>query len=197
MKLHYMGKYNLDPNTLPKREIEGAIQFKELENTKQLAMIGTIIDLMIVVILSVIAIDRLDYFNYFEMSSQTLAGLLLSLVALFPHELLHAICFKEDVYLYTNLKQGMLFVTGTELMSKRRFIMLSLNPNIILGFIPYIIGMIFPQYIGLLVFGIFNIGAGAGDYYNVYNCLMQVPEGAKCFSSGIHTYWYKEETNEE
>jgi hypothetical protein len=27
----------------------------------------------------------------------------------YPNEVLHAICFKEDVYMYTILKQGMLF----------------------------------------------------------------------------------------
>ena len=42
------------------------------------------------------------------------AALLGSLLILFPHELLHAVCFKNDVYLYTNFKQGMLFVVGTE-----------------------------------------------------------------------------------
>lgn len=50
---------------------------------------------------------------------------------IFPHELLHALCFKKDVYLYTNLKQGMLFVIGTETMSKGRFIFMSMLPNII------------------------------------------------------------------
>lgn len=47
-------------------------------------------------------------------------GSILSMLTLFPHELLHAICFREDVYLYTNLAQGMLFVIGPETMTRRR-----------------------------------------------------------------------------
>ena len=31
-------------------------------------------------------------------------GVLLSFAAALPHELLHAVCFREDVYLYHNLK---------------------------------------------------------------------------------------------
>lgn len=193
MKLHYKGKYNLDPESLPKREVEGAIQFKEVEDTKQLMIIATVIDLVIVLVLGYIAINRLDYFIYYDISIEILIGLLLSLAVLFPHELLHAICFKEDVYLYTNLKEGMLFVIGTETMSKNRFIFMSMNPNIILGIIPYIIGMILPQHhVWLLIFGIFNIGAGAGDYYNVFNAIRQMPKGSRCYMSGFHTYWYKD-----
>ena len=57
------------------------------------------------------------------------AGCLAALLALFPHELLHAVCFKQDVYLYTNWKQGLLFVVGPEPMSKRRFILMCLLPG--------------------------------------------------------------------
>ena len=43
------------------------------------------------------------------------------MLCLVVHEFLHAICFKEDVYMYRNLKQGTMFVVGPENMSKFRF----------------------------------------------------------------------------
>ena len=37
MKLHYMGKFNLDPNTLPQAEHKpGATEFKEADSMKNL-----------------------------------------------------------------------------------------------------------------------------------------------------------------
>ena len=31
---------------------------------------------------------------------------------------------------------------------------------------------------------------GIGDYYNVFNCLTQVPKGGLVYMSGMHSYWY-------
>ena len=62
-----------------------------------------------------------------------------------------------------------MFVVGTEDMSKGRFIFMCLCPNLILGIIPYILFLIFPQFVGLGLFGIICIGMGFGDYLNIYN----------------------------
>lgn len=117
-------------------------------------------------------------------------GILFPFAILFPHEILHAICFKEDVYLYTNWKQGMLFVVGSETMSKGRFILMSMLPNVVFGILPYIVGMIYPQFVFGLVFGILSAGMGAGDYYNVYNAVTQMPKGARTYLYQFHSYWY-------
>ena len=37
-------------------------------------------------------------------------GCILTFVCLIPHEFLHAFCFKGDVFMYNNMKQGSLFV---------------------------------------------------------------------------------------
>ena len=42
----------------------------------------------------------------------------LYLLTIIPHEILHALCYKGDVYLYQNLGRGMVFVSGAERMSK-------------------------------------------------------------------------------
>ncbi|MBQ8538737.1 MAG: DUF3267 domain-containing protein [Ruminococcus sp.] len=120
-------------------------------------------------------------------------GSILALLVLFPHELIHAICFKEDVYLFTNLKQGMLFVVGPEDMSKARFIFMSLLPNIILGFIPYLIFLVNPNLAILGAFGAINIASGAGDYLNVINAITQMPKGSRTYLHHFNSCWYMPE----
>lgn len=189
MKLHYMGKFNLDPHSLPHGEHqEGAVPFKEATDSKRLSMIATVISVVIFVVLGVAAILR-STAMFREHILQALIALWVSILTLFPHELLHAICFKGDVYLYTNWSQGMLFVVGPETMSKTRFVILSLLPNLILGILPYVVGMIIPNAF-LLTFGVMTTSMGAGDYYNVFNALTQMPKGARTYLYEFHSYWY-------
>ncbi len=82
-------------------------------------------------------------------------------------------------------------VVGTEDMSRSRFVSMSMLPNLIFGFIPFIIFLFIPSLLELGILGACAIGMGAGDYYNVFNCLTQVPRGAKVYMSGLHSYWYK------
>lgn len=120
MKLHYQGKYNLDPEILPKiKHQPNAVKFKEVSSSKELAVIANTIGLVLMVILSIPILlvyknDLLLYFDY------VMLAVVFPILTMFPHELLHALCFKEDVYLYTNFKQGMIFVLGTETMSKKK-----------------------------------------------------------------------------
>ena len=196
MKLHYKGKFDLNPDSLPHGEhMPGAVKFKEAESSKQMAIIANILSVVLMIVFAVLAVLRArEYIG--DSIWQMPLGFLASLVTLFPHEILHAICFKGDVYLYTNMKQGMLFVVGPETMSKGRFIFMSLLPNLVFGFIPYCIGMIFPQMIFLLALGCMAIGMGAGDYYNVFNALRQMPKGAKTYLYQFNSYWYMPEDGE-
>ena len=119
MKLHYMGKYNLDPDSLPHGEHkEGAVKFREAGDTAELGRIVSKVSLSLLAVLMTALLYRYRSIP----SEQWLIGLLLFLASLFPHELLHAVCFRGDVYLYTNLVQGMLFVVGPEGMSKARLV---------------------------------------------------------------------------
>lgn len=193
MKLHYKGKYNLDPESLPHGEhMPGAVKFKEPEDTKKLSIIMNVLSLVITVVLAVLAVIRSSAY-LFTSSRQMMLGCVVALLVLFPHEILHAICFKEDVFLYTNWAQGMLFVVGPETMSRKRFIFMSLLPNLVFGLIPYLIGMIFPQQVFFLWLGALAIGMGAGDYLNVFNALTQMPKGARTYLYGFNSYWYMPE----
>jgi len=186
MKLHYKGKYNLDPESLPRREHEpGAVMFKEAKDSKQLAWIANGIGIALIVIFCIPFFVRFGTDSTFGLY----IGCLLSLVTMFPHEFLHAVCFREDAYVYTNFKQGMLFVVGPERMSKARYIFMSLLPNIVFGFLPFTFGMIFGVDL-LCGMGVFCIGMGAGDYYNVFNAATQMPKGARTYLHGFNSFWY-------
>lgn len=61
MKLHYKGKYNLNPESLPHGEhMPGAVKFKEADSTKQMGWILTIWSMVIAVIAAVPAVIRRD-----------------------------------------------------------------------------------------------------------------------------------------
>ena len=197
MKLHNAGKYNGDESSLPQREHpEGYVPFREPQDMKKFARYMTVISLIILIITLGLFYFRFFRWQFAESDSVMLYGngflfgFILYLVTLIPHEVLHALWFKEDVYYYHNLKQGMLFVVGTEDMPKWRFIAMSMCPNVLFGFIPYILFMIWPNLTVLGFWGAMAIASGAGDFTNVYNCITQVPEGGITYMSGMHSYWY-------
>ena len=190
MILHNAGKYNGDENTLPQRKHQpNAVPFKEVENMKKLSLITNVGCILTIIILAIPFILLAK--EYIKDNTIWLAlGGICGGLSLPIHELLHAFCYKKDVYYYNNLSQGLVFVVGTEDMSKSRFIFMCLCPNIFLGIIPYIIFLMFPNIVFLGLFGLICIGMGFGDYVNVYNAMRQMPKGAKAYLSGLHSYWY-------
>ena len=188
MKLHYCGKYNLDPQSLPHGEhLPNAVKFREAGTEKQMALTANLLAMALLVVFGVPALlrsgTRIDDQGF-------MIGCIAAILSGLPHELLHALCFQKDVYLYTNFRNGMMFVTGTETMSKTRFIWMSLLPNIIFGVIPYVIGMLMPSLSAVLIFGTICLTMGAGDYYNVFNALTQMPRGSYTYMYQLSSYWY-------
>lgn len=114
MIFHYAGKYDGDETKLPQREHpENYVPFKEPEDAKKLSLIANIgaCVLMALLVIPFVVIGR----KYMLTNGKEMSiGSILSLAALLPHEFLHAICFKQDVYLYQYLSKGLLFVVGTE-----------------------------------------------------------------------------------
>ena len=190
MTFHYNGKYNGDPKSLPGHEpVTNAVRFREPENSRTLGLVANGIALVLFLVFAAVGIWRSRYFwNGW--------ALLLYFAILVPHEFLHAICFKEDVYMYQNLKQGMLFVIGPESMSKGRFIFMSLLPNIVFGLVPYGIYLICPQLNLLGSLGCLALVSGAGDYLNVFNALTQMPKGSRTYLYEFHSWWYLPEEHE-
>lgn len=189
MKLHYAGKYNLNPESLPHGEHRpGVVPFKELQNPRDFAVFINAGCLAVTALLMALAFWRSG--GFYRAPLQLFLGVVTALFSLLPHELLHGLCFRGDVYLYTSLRQGMLFVVGPEEMSKARFVFMSLLPNLVFGFLPFLAGMLFLRLLYFLVLGALTIGMGFGDYYNVHNALTQMPKGARTYLYGFHSFWY-------
>lgn len=193
MKLIYKSEYDGNPDHLPTNGIkEGSVKFKEIDYITKAGVLFNVIAAIIMIILIIILMIRYSFLTIID-SPAFMIGAIGSLVVLFPHELLHALCFKEEVYLYTAWKKGMVFVLGLEPMTKKRFIFMSLLPNLVFGFIPYFLALTIPQLSFLGVFGALCIGMGAGDYYNVFNALTQMPKGSYAYMHKMNTYWYVDE----
>jgi len=186
MKIVFSGKFNGDTNSLPHGEHQpNAVAFKEFSDPKKLGLVANIVA-------GILSLALLIFVGWYSNSFSIgfALGCLATLITMFPHELLHAICFRETAYIYTNLKNGLLFVTGPETMSKGRFIFMSLLPNLVFGFIPFLLFCIQPQWSFLGAFGGLNLAMGVGDYYNVYNALTQMPKGARTYLYQFNSYWY-------
>lgn len=184
MRFHFEGKYDGNPDHLRnQRQVEGAIKFRE-PPMRKFAFIANLFSLILLVgaILLVVYRAGREAFSTF--------GFALAIISLFPHEYLHALCFKEDVYMYTDFKSGLLFVAGDESMSRRRFVFMSMLPNLVFGFIPFILFLIWPNLRVLGTLGSFAIAFGAGDYINVFNALTQMPRNAVTYLYRLNSYWY-------
>lgn len=117
----YMGEFK-DESILPKRVQEGAIMFKEPDMNK-FAIIANLLSLVLLIGLVVFA------FFYAGRQYNTW-GAVASILLLVPHEFLHAIWMKGDVFMYTSLKNMVLFVISTEDLTKGQFVWMSLFPTI-------------------------------------------------------------------
>lgn len=195
MKLIFKGAYNGKEESLPHGELyPGSILLDdEADNSARilniLNVLGLVIDGIFFIFFSMIAgISNFD-FN----------ALIIGFLTLVPHELFHAVCFKNEVYMYYWLEKFCMFVIGLEPMSKSRFIFMSLLPNIVFGFLPFILFLLKHDLTLLGSLCVVTIGMGVGDYYNVINALRRVPKGAKIYSHKFNTYWYFPESikNEE
>lgn len=191
-KFHFAGRYNGDPESLiTEPHKPDYVPFKEAQDMNKLSLIMNGIAILIAVITVAV---------YFIVGRQPLhmGGTILSLVAMVPHEFLHALCFKGDVYMYENLKKGMLFVVGPGTFTKAEFVFMSMLPNLVFGFIPFLIFLIDPSQALLGTLGAISIPAGAGDYYNVFNAVTQMPKGSRTYMHGMNSFWYmtKKDENE-
>lgn len=187
MKFHYMGKFNGDPESLPSREHEeGYVPYREPDQKKLMIIINVIA--LIITVPLVIAVTAVAIRSVYSML-MIWPALIAFYVSIFPHEFLHGLCFKGDVYMYTYFAKGACFVVGPELMSKPRFIFMCMLPNLVLGFLPFIVWCFFPNLTFLGFFGALAIGAGGGDYMNVFNTITQVPNGAKTYMHGMNSFW--------
>ena len=192
MRFHIIGKFNGDEASLPQRKHPVNYVPVNEPSMEKVAKISKEWGLITILVLSVL-VFVLTKSSFDDFSIGFFIGAILSQLTMLPHEFLHAICFKEDASMYTNFKQNLIIVVGTEDMSKVRVIIMYLLPNVIFGLIPFMFFLFNNSLIWCGILGAFCIGMGMADYLNVLNMLKQVPKGAKVYQSGFHSYWYIKE----
>ena len=200
MHLTFKKGFDGDLEKLPKREVPGSHQFQEFGSMEKMSLVANILAFGIIIPLMIPVVLR--FFRSFGSWVPSFGRMILLFVLLIlsipVHECLLASMFQGEVEFYTYFRKGLAFVIGPESMTKGRFILMSLLPNLVLGLVPYLLYFVFPDQVWLGILGASNIASGAGDYINVYNALTQMPKGSLTYMSGMHSYWYlPEEAGEE
>ena len=198
MRIMWKGKFDGNEESLPHGEHKpNAVKFQEIDDIKKLGLVLNLLSVSLMIVTYAIVLLRGGFDVILEHFWIYWAGMLAAIACLIPHEFIHAMCFRKEAYIYTNLKNGMLFVVAPEDMSKSHFIVMSLMPNLIFGFVPFLLYLIFPQLGFLGILGATSIPMGIGDYYNIIHALTQMPRGARTYLYGFHSYWYLPEEHAE
>ena len=137
--------------------------------------------------------------KYLEMKETpfvfNLVGIVIGCVLLLPHELLHGMCFsrKNNVCIYQMINPSRMFITSDELLSRKKFIFMSLLPSIMFGLLPLIAWLFVSPYTYfakvLFSVGFINIITGGKDYMNVIKTVRYVPRTAKIQMAGLKVYY--------
>ena len=197
LKLIWKGKFN-GVEDLPIGELpKNAVRFEEPESAEELAKETRRFLIPVVIFLLIVIFLRIKINGFFGVSDViNIFGIILIPFSILPHEYLHAIFFPKDaeVEMWYSIKQRLALVTSTTAITKKRFIFLSLFPNIVFGFLPLIIWIFIPSYMSfisgiLFTFGFISLIMGVGDFMNIYNTIKQVPKGAMTQISGCNSYW--------
>ena len=214
MKLVFRG-YFKNESQLPKGVLpSSAVKFREPQTKTQSLVLSLVLALFmsILIIAITVAIELfwrggeivytgdgpvMDILNL--VPDFTTLGVVFALIALIPHELLHAVCFGKGAEVEMFFKSTGAFVTSTKPISKNRFIFLSLLPNVVFGVIPLILWAVLPYNAAysshLHTFATAGLVIGVGDYVNVFNALRQMPKGSIQQLSGSHSYWFTSTEN--
>ncbi len=197
MKLIWKGIYHREEE-LPKGELPSqAVPFREPENLAELnrqvkGFLPVVLGLAVVAILARWLLwGPPGWWGCFGV-----VGVVLFLPGLLVHEFLHALCYPLSATcgLWLAPREGALLVVSTFPVSKARFLFLSLAPSMVLGVLPLVFWVAFPDLQGsAFTFGILNLISCTGDWLNVKNTVQQVPAGAMIQGSGLHSYWYPKE----
>lgn len=198
MKMIRKGYYNdesqLDKGNLP----PNAVKFRQPESTVKRNLTALWFCIPVVIILG-LAIFVKRKMGLLEGSANdwNLIGFALAMLVFVPHELIRARFFPRDaeVHFWYHRKTSKAFILSTYPISRKRFMLIALVPSIISGLLPLIIWLFIPDNsIASIVisFAKLCLLVRAGDYYNVFTTLTQVPSGAKIQASGLKFYWYLE-----
>ena len=198
MRLIYRGRY-AGAEQLPKADLPpSAVPFREPEDTAALNLAAMKWSLGALALAAIFGAATIPLRGGLVLGAglRFVVGFAASFLTLLPHELLHGLCFGRgaEVHLFVSPKDLMAFVVCTRPISKGRFLLMSLLPNLVFGWFPFLAWCFTPYGGGwsdvLLWFSFCCISFGGGDYMNVWNALRQMPRGSIQQISGFHSYWY-------
>lgn len=196
--IEFKGKYT-NENQIKKGDLPGnAVIFKEPTTITKAFVLGGVISLPFIIITFIGLIIKIDI-NSIKINV-LIYSVILNLILMYFHEIIHALCFPKESKkeIWTKFNEGALFIYCNDQLSKKKFVWMCAAPNVILGFVPYVlfaIGVFDFNYNISNIIGITSwlmICSGIGDYLNIYNTMRQVPEHGKVFNYGIHSYWINE-----
>lgn len=189
MKLYFCGKYYKNKEKIPYKNNDKGKIIDIKKTDKQIIKYSNIFKLLLIIFLSIpffiiskeiIKFKLLDFFS----------ACILGYISIYIHELLHALCFKEEVYIFFDFIKGIAFTVGTEDMSKNKYIFTCLFPNIVLGIIPYSIFLLNNTAIFLGIYGAICITTGYQDFINIYNVIRYTPKKSIIYLNGLNAFWY-------
>lgn len=202
MKLKYKGIYKSEEQ-LPKGVLpDKAVKFKEPKTMEALTLSTIPASILCVIFVCLFMVGSRFLHGEVRITSTPLGvvslitGFIACFLALIPHEILHALAFGKNatVEMFIDPKNFALFVTSVVSITKRRFILMSLFPNLVFGWIPFMVWFALPHHEVvsnfLLTFSSLSILVGVGDYMNIFNAIRQMPKGSMHQHSGFNSYWY-------
>lgn len=199
----YSGKFENEKQLIRNDKLpQKAIQFNEGKKIEDIYNLGFILESPIIIPIIIITIVRIQgidgHINLnLKMGIIIAVTIFINYILKFLHEYIHAMLYpiksKKTIWKYTS--KGSYFIYCNTQISKKRFIVISLAPMIILGIIPFIVWLFIADKIELTISLVYvfltwiMIFFSMGDLVNVYNTIKQVPKNAKVFNYGLHSYW--------
>ncbi len=183
---------------------DGAVMFREGDTMQNAFGKGFLLMLPIMVVVIGLSLFRIGQFaTTYEAGAEAVVAFILALVALqcltYLHELIHALLYprQAEKTIWSYKRQGAYFVYCNAVVSKRRFIVLSIAPMVVLGVVPFAAWLCFAEHIDMpyslavLFVSWLMIFGSLGDLANVYHAATQVPKGGRILNFGLHSYWLK------
>ncbi len=161
---------------------DDAVMFREGETMQDAFRTGFLLMLPIMVVVIGLSLFRIGQLAMsFEANAETVVVFICALIALqcltYIHEFLHALFYPRSAEksIWSYKKQGAYFIYCNTVVSKRRFIVLSIAPMIVLGVIPFVVWLCAAEYISMpynlafLFVSWMMIFGSLGDLANIFH----------------------------
>lgn len=203
LNIHVKGKFENEAQLIQGRELpENAVQFQEGETIHSAFQLGFALILPIIlpmILFSIMRCSKIDKMLVFDGSFvfAVIVSFILGRILIYLHEFIHAIFYPREAEksIWKNEKNGAYFIYCDVEITKIRFVILCIAPSIILGIIPFFVWYVIAPFlevewiICIMVLTWIMTIMSMGDFANIFNAIKQVPNHAKIFNYGMHSYW--------